>query len=171
MSIKTYTYSPWGSLLMLASTPIGVLLMFRSFHTANIGFFVFCIVGIPLVIWQSSVFFFLEAHLDDITIKLRSKNARPLRELRWADIDRVVDDSPFPWWRATRIFHLIPKWNVYERPKKRITLTTHFHHYRDLLKEVVWRVSPDTKVDARVLHLTGLTSQDIGRLYQRQTAS
>ena len=164
-TIKQYVYGRTGAIFMMVLVVLICWIAIINFYEGKILNFLFFITGVALGIWQSRILFFLKARLDNDGIALISKSQAPLRVLSWNDIDQIVEDSPFPKWTCTHLYHLLPRRMPYKNLKKRLTLSTHFKNYHELLRNIVLRVSPETKVDASILQLVGLTPQDIGKLY------
>lgn len=164
--MKTYRYSPFPPILLFLLFLLGCYLTIEAYYSKSLEQLILYIIFTPGMLWGCFLTLFVTISVSDQSVMLESKNFMNSRQINWLDIEAVIDDSPFPRFQFTHIYHLIPKRKSLEKPKKRIILTTYFKNYKDLLKEVVLRVSPDTKIDGNILKLTGLTQQDIGKCYK-----
>lgn len=167
---KRYDYKLRASLIILPFIFIWPYIFIRSYSLNDRFWLIFSLVGFPITCWGILLNFYTRATITDDSIRVDSRKFMPPRQLNWPDIASVIDDVPpflgrFPYMHK---FNLIPKIKFGEPRKKWAILTAYFKDYKDLLKEVVFRVSPDTKVDASILKLTGLSGQDIGRLFKQE---
>lgn len=124
-------------------------------------------LGIPAGIWLTLYGSYATITVDEKQIEKKSSIFMSSRRLEWKDVKSVIDDAFFYSLPFGHKYNLIPKQELFKRKKEWIIIQDCFKNYRDLLKEVVLRVSPDTKVDASILKLTSLAQQDIGRLYKQ----
>lgn len=152
---KNYPYRKNGIGIILAISIIGLMLAIRSYNANQVLQALLYFFCAAMLIKQSFTCFFLEAHIDNNSIALKTRQIL-LKELEWINIDRIIDDSPFPWWKSARIYHLMPKWNPYGPPKKRLTLTASFKNFPELVTEIIVRVPPGTQVDPSILYTAPL---------------
>ena len=163
----TYRYPKMVSFFILLLFVISCYGIISFFYAGKTVQFLLAAYAAPVLLYFSIIEYFVITEIDEKKIKVSSKNFIRQRQLDWSDIEAIIDDSPFPRLQFTHIYHLMPKRVFSEKPKKRIIITTYFRNYRDLLKEIVQRVSPGTKVDPSILKLTNLTQEDIGKLYKQ----
>lgn len=166
---KRYDYKLRASLIILPFILIWPYIFIRSYSLNDRFWLIFSLAGLPITCWGILLNFYSRATITNDSIRVDSRKFMPPRQLNWSDIESVIDDVPIFVSRLPYMhkFNLIPKIKFGEPRKKWVILTAYFKDYKDLLKEVVQRVSPGTKVDASILKLTSLTQQDIGRLYKQ----
>lgn len=87
------------------------------------------------------------------------------RELKWSEIETVVTDYFLKWLQFTHLYYLIPKEQFLEKSKPRVIISTYFKDYQDLLREIVFRIPPETRVEKNILKLLNLTKEEIGKKY------
>jgi len=165
--MKIYRYKRWTIIFTFLLFITFLIFSFWNYLTLR-DKLLFRLIGIPSAIWLILYCFYVRISIDSRGINWESGILILSRQLMWDDIEIIVDDSLFPRLQFTHKYNLIPKQNHFEKRKKWIVIPACFQNYKDLLKEVVLRVSPDTKIEASILNLTGLAQQDIGRFYKRE---
>lgn len=117
-----------------------------------------------------SIFLFISGHYteviiaDEKIIKINRK-VKSYYELKWIRVDRIIEDIPFKWFRWMYVFHLIPKKEFNNKNGRWFSIANDYKNYTELLKDIIYRVSSNTPVDKFILEITGLSKEDIGKLY------
>ena len=124
------------------------------------------IISIAIVIWLFFISHYTDVIIDEEKIVKTHRNGGFHQEMRWVDVDRVVEDIPFKWFKWLYVFHLIPKAEVRGVSKRWFSIANNYNEYTELLKDIVSHVSPTTPIDDFILKISGTTKEDIGKLYK-----
>ena len=106
-------------------------------------------VGALLFGWGTAFSFANKITVADAHIRFEAARLFPSRELAWSEIGYVKSDSIGGTGDAPSIdaYWLIPK---DRRSRKRVLIGPWVAHYKQLLREILERVPPDTKIDLDV---------------------
>jgi len=106
-------------------------------------------VGVLLFGWGTALTFATKITINDASIHLEAAHLLPSRKMVWTEIGYVKSDSIGGTGDAPSIdaYWLIPK---DRRSRKRVLIGPWIASYKQLLREVLERVPPDTKIDADV---------------------
>lgn len=109
-------------------------------------------VGTVLFGWGIALSFATKITVTDACIRLNAAHLLPSRELAWSEIGYVKFDSIGGTGDAPSLdaYVLIPR---DRRSRKRVLFGPWIANYKQLLREVLERVPPDTKIDPDIFRI------------------
>ena len=109
-------------------------------------------VGALLFGWGTALSFAAKITINDTSIRLEAAHLLPSRELAWSEIGYVKSDLIGGTGDAPSLnaYVLIPR---DRHSRKRILFGAWIANYKQLLREILERVPPDTKIDPDVFQI------------------
>jgi len=108
--------------------------------------------GALLSLWMTAFSFTTKITVNDACIRLEAAHLLPSRELAWSEIGYVKSDLIGGTGDAPSLnaYVLIPR---DRHSRKRILFGAWIANYKQLLREILERVPPDTKIDPDVFQI------------------
>ena len=105
-----------------------------------------------LPVWGTALSFATKITVTDADIRFEAAHMLPTRELAWSEIGYVKSDSIGGTGDAPSLdaYMLIPR---DRRSRKRVLFGPWIANYKQLLREILERVPPDTKIDHDIFQI------------------
>jgi hypothetical protein len=156
---KIYRFHFLVPLTVIVGLLLGVQLLYQQYAENSIEKrLLFSSLGVILGLFISLS---TKIQIDDNGITNLIPIIGVYRRKQWGDIHYIIDDYFFKF----HFFYFSTSRNIWSL-KDTLHTNNLFANYKDMIREVIYRVPPSCQVDEMFLKKAGLAKEDIGKLHK-----